>query len=110
MCVRHLTDTSPLGWNVILCHQGHYQHLETALKFLQVKWFVIFSSIASVIPPNRGDLIAALGHTFTSYYLPMTGGHALNSCWSTEKDFPEATLDTPCSTAFEACSFSKLLA
>src|SRR5258708_8056879 len=31
-------------------------------------------------------------------------------CWPTEKDFPEATLDTPYSGSFEAYSLSKILA
>lgn len=40
----------------------------------------------------------------------MVGGHRLTSRWSTERDFPEATLETPFSSSFEAYALSKILA
>jgi nucleoside-diphosphate-sugar epimerase len=40
----------------------------------------------------------------------MINGHRLNARCSTEKDFPEATLDTPYSGPYEAYSLSKILA
>jgi len=40
----------------------------------------------------------------------ITSGHRLKSRRSTEKDFPEATLETPFSGSFEAYVLSKLLA
>jgi nucleoside-diphosphate-sugar epimerase len=45
--------------------KGTTNILKAVLKFPKVKRVVITSSIASVIPPNGEDLIAALDHTFT---------------------------------------------
>lgn len=45
--------------------KGTTNILKAVLKFPKVKRVVITSSVASVIPPNREDLVAALDHTFT---------------------------------------------
>jgi len=98
--------------NVILkpAIEGTTNVLQAVLKFPTIKRVVITSSVASVIPPNNEDLNAALDHTFTGWYLPIINGCELNSRWPAEKDFPEATLDTPFSGFFEAYALSKILA
>jgi len=72
--------------------KGTTNILKAALKFPNVKRIVITSSIASILPIKQDDVIAASDHTFT------------------EKDFPEATLDTPCADSFEIYCLSKILA
>jgi nucleoside-diphosphate-sugar epimerase len=110
-CILSLLQTSDPKNDVLdPAIKGTTNILKAALKFPNVKRIVITSSIASILPIKQDDVIAASDHTFTGWLLPIVSGHRLNPCWSTEKDFPEATLDTPCADSFEIYCLSKILA